>query len=50
MPARADGRPLGDSWNRTGYVVATGPDAKAAGAAAEAAAARIAIRTEPEAR
>ncbi|MEU4210783.1 ATP-grasp domain-containing protein [Streptomyces sp. NPDC026206] len=44
--------PLGDSWNRCGHVIATGPDPKSAAAAAEAAVARIVIRTErqPEAR
>ncbi len=44
--------PLGDSWNRAGHVIATGPDPKSAATAAEAAAAHLVIRTErqPEAR
>ncbi|MFE3525746.1 ATP-grasp domain-containing protein [Streptomyces sp. NPDC059161] len=39
--------PLGDSWNRAGHVVAAGPDPKAAAAAADAAADRITVHTEP---
>ncbi|MFD5819516.1 ATP-grasp domain-containing protein [Streptomyces sp. NPDC127038] len=40
--------PLGDSWNRAGHVVAAGPDPKAAADAADAAAARIVVRTDQE--
>ncbi|MEV6020494.1 MULTISPECIES: ATP-grasp domain-containing protein [unclassified Streptomyces] len=39
---------LGDSWNRAGHVVAAGPDPKAAADAADAAAARIVVRTDGE--
>ncbi|MEV6197411.1 ATP-grasp domain-containing protein [Streptomyces sp. NPDC051920] len=39
---------LGDSWNRAGHVVAAGPDPKTAADAADAAAARIVVRTDGE--
>jgi biotin carboxylase len=38
-------KPLGNSWNRTGYVIAAGPDTKQAVAAAELAASIIVIKT-----
>jgi biotin carboxylase len=41
--------PLGNSWDRLGYVIAVGPDAPAAAAAAERAVACLKIRTEQRA-
>jgi len=41
--------PLGSSWNRLGYVIATGPDTATAAAAAEEAVSRLTIRTDGQA-
>lgn len=41
-------QPIGDSWNRSGYLIAAGADSEAARTAAEAAQARISIRTEED--
>ncbi len=41
-------RPLGDSWNRIGYVVTAAPDTRSARRAAETAASLISVRTVAE--
>jgi len=39
--------PLGDSWGRAGYVIASGPDLASAAAAADEAVSTITIKTVP---